>query len=308
MKMHLIPIHRSFGAFLVLLISAILVSTWHHGITSPLAKRQPLTNNTNTSPLGSSSAATAARYLGVHDDQFNLSATHLSDALTKRERTLTFNAARCTGYQLNYKVIQEALAGTRAPAKYYGEEDIKNGWSKEPLFRSIPAGFDEAFKAIGKNVFPNVFPDIGERVPTFQETIGINLVQDIPFLNSAGKKQDVSPTSLTSALTLTTTDALAYPTPQQPPSPLRMLLHPQMARHHLHRLPQPQILAPGPPEKPVRPRQTHPAPEPPIRRPLGRLEIHHPVPGRPPLYRPRHHHQRRHPRRHERYLRPGTHG
>ncbi|CAO1601171.1 hypothetical protein XANCAGTX0491_004835 [Xanthoria calcicola] len=187
--MHLISIHRSFGAFLVLLVSAILVSTWHHGTTSPLAKRQPLAKTTNTSPLGSSSAAVAARVLGVHDDQFNLSATDLSHVLTKRERTLTFNAAWCTGYQLNYKVIQEALAGTRAPAKDYGEDDIKNGWSKEPLFRSIPAGFDEAFKAIGKNVFP----DIGERVPTFQETVGINLVQDIPFLNSAGKKQDPIP-------------------------------------------------------------------------------------------------------------------
>lgn len=230
--MHLIPIHRSFGAFLVLLISAILVSTWHHGNTSPLAKRQPLTKTTDTFSLGSSSAAVAARVLGVHDDHLNLSATHLSHVLTKRERTLTFNAARCTGYQLNYKVIQEALAGTRAPAKDYGEDDIKNGWSKEPLFRSIPAGFDEAFKAIGKNVFPN----IGERVPTFQETIGINLVQDIPFLNSAGKKQDVSPTSLTSAPTLNnlcpspsrpattskpTTNASTSPngTPSSPPTP-----------------------------------------------------------------------------------------
>lgn len=191
-KMHLIPIHRSFGAFLVLLFSAILLSTWNHGTTTHLAKRQPLAENTDPSPLDASSATIAAKLLGVHDDQFNLSDTHLSHVINKRARTLTFNTAVCTGRKLYYQVIQDALDGSRAPGKEYGEDGIKNGWTREPLTRLIPIGFEEAFKAIGKNVFP----DIGERIPTFEETSGVNLIQDKAFINSAGKKQDVSELSL----------------------------------------------------------------------------------------------------------------
>ncbi|KAL8733753.1 MAG: hypothetical protein Q9166_001947 [cf. Caloplaca sp. 2 TL-2023] len=189
--MHLIPVHRSFGAFLVLLVSAILLSTWNHGsATRYLAKRRPLNENTLFPGIPSSATATIATQLfGVHDYQLNLSDTHLSHVINKRARTLTYKNAACAGRKLYYEVIQNAFSGKGTSAKDYGENDIKNGWTRETLFRSIPSGFEEAFKMIGKNIFPN----IGERIPSLEETFGINLVQDQNFVNSAGKKQKAIP-------------------------------------------------------------------------------------------------------------------
>ena len=183
--MHLISTHRSFGAFLVLLVSAILLSTWSYGPITRLARRQDTTEDTL---LKNSTAADPSQSLGVHDYQHNLSITHGSTVLSKRARTLTYDAAVCKGRELYNKVILRAFDGQGTGARDYGENDINNGWTKEPLTRLIPSGMDEAFKSIGKNVFP----DIGERIPTFEETKLINLVQDKDFTNSAGKKQKVS--------------------------------------------------------------------------------------------------------------------
>ena len=184
--MHLISTHRSFGAFLVLLVSAILLSTWSYGPTTRLARRQDTTEDTL---LKNPTAADPSQSLGVHDYQHNLSNTHGSTVLEKRARTLTYDAAVCKGRELYNKVILRAFDGQGTGARDYGENDINNGWTKEPLTRLIPSGMDEAFKSIGKNVFP----DTGERIPTFEETKLINLVQDKDFTNSAGKKQKVSP-------------------------------------------------------------------------------------------------------------------
>ncbi|KAL8884809.1 MAG: hypothetical protein Q9215_007216, partial [Flavoplaca cf. flavocitrina] len=181
-KMHLISTHRSFGAFLVLLVSAILLTTWSHGPAARLAKRQDTTEDTL---LKNTTVADPVQSLGVHDYQHNLSKTHDSPILEKRARTLTYDAAVCKGRELYNKVILRAFNGQGTGARDYGENDINNGWTKEPLTRLIPSGMDEAFKFIGKNVFP----DIGERIPTFEETKLINLVQDKDFTNSAGKKQ-----------------------------------------------------------------------------------------------------------------------
>lgn len=182
--MHLISTHRSFGAFLVLLVSAILLSIWSHGPTTRLAKRQDATED---ALLKDSTAAFPMQSFGIQDYQLNLSKTYDSSVLQKRARTLTYNQAVCKGRNLYNNVILRAFNGQGTGAKEYGENDINNGWTKEPLTRLIPIGLEEAFKSIGKNIFPA----IGERIPTFEETKGMNLVQDKDFTNSAGKKQKV---------------------------------------------------------------------------------------------------------------------
>ncbi|KAL8893936.1 MAG: hypothetical protein Q9192_004781 [Flavoplaca navasiana] len=184
--MHLISTHRSFGAFLVLLVSAILLSTWSHGPTTRLAKRHDANEE---ALLNDPTAAVPIQTLGVHDYQHNLSKIHVSPVLEKRARTLTYDAAVCKGRELYNNLILRAFNGQGTGARDYGENDINNGWTKEPLTRLIPSGMDEAFKFIGKNIFP----DIGERIPTFEETKLINLVQDKDFTNSAGKKQKAIP-------------------------------------------------------------------------------------------------------------------
>ncbi|KAL8670240.1 MAG: hypothetical protein Q9168_005215, partial [Polycauliona sp. 1 TL-2023] len=177
--MQLTSIHRSFGAFLGLLISAILLSTWNHGSTSPLAKRQVLTDDTL---LTNPSTSIADQLFDTHDYTLNSSDTPI---INKRARTLTFDQARCRGEKL-YQIIQNAADGKLPPAKEYGENDINNGWDKQTLFRSIPEGFEAAFKAIGRDIYPAT---IGDRLPTSDETKGINLEQNKDFVNAAGKKQ-----------------------------------------------------------------------------------------------------------------------
>ncbi|KAI4272134.1 MAG: hypothetical protein LQ337_005503, partial [Flavoplaca oasis] len=146
--MHLISTHRSFGAFLVLLISAILLSTWSHGPTTRLAKRQDANEE---ALLKHPTAAVHIQTLDGPDYQLNLSKTHDSPVLEKRARTLTYDAAVCKGRELYNNVVLRAFDGQGTGAKGYGENDINNGWTKEPLTRLIPSGMDEAFKSIGKN-------------------------------------------------------------------------------------------------------------------------------------------------------------
>ncbi|KAL8848238.1 MAG: hypothetical protein Q9221_006756 [Calogaya cf. arnoldii] len=186
--MHLIPIHRSFGAFLLLLVSAILLSSWNHGSTTRhLAKRQPLTKD--VSPVNASSAAggITTQLLDIHDDQINLTDTHLPHHISKR--ALTWYDAVCKGRQLWLGKIHRAFDGVSTGARDYGENDINNGWTKLDIFRPFPDGFVEAFEMIGKDVYP----DLGEREPTFTEFKGINLEQGKRYIDGAGKPRDAIP-------------------------------------------------------------------------------------------------------------------
>ncbi|KAL8772420.1 MAG: hypothetical protein Q9209_002371 [Squamulea sp. 1 TL-2023] len=184
--MHLIPVHRSFAAFLFLLVSAVLLSSWNGEPTIRLAKRQPSTEAALL--LNSSLAAIAARYLEIKEYPLDIQEPRTSHIVNKRARTLTYHEALCKGQELYYKVILGAFEGQGTSSKEYGPDDIKNGWTRETLIRSIPGGFNEAFKRIGKDL-----PNVGGRVPESSETYGINLVQDQPFVNSAGKKQKAIP-------------------------------------------------------------------------------------------------------------------
>ncbi|KAL8789484.1 MAG: hypothetical protein Q9213_001097 [Squamulea squamosa] len=184
--MHITPIHRSFAAFLVLLVTAILLSLWNGEPATHLVKRQPLTETALL--LNTSLAAIAAQFLDVKEPPPNTPDILTSHVVSKRARTLTYHEALCKGQVLYYKVILGAFEGKGTPSKEYGPDDIKNGWTRETLSRAIPSGFDEAFKKIGKDL-----PNVGERVPEISETYGINLVQDQPFINSAGKKQKAIP-------------------------------------------------------------------------------------------------------------------
>lgn len=103
----------------------------------------------------------------------------------KRVGTLDYKVTVCKGQKLN-GLISDVLEGRRTPSHDYGPDDIRNGWSREGLSRGIPDTFDVPFKAIGK-----ILPDVGERLPELSETHVVDLVQDMPFRNSAGKKQKV---------------------------------------------------------------------------------------------------------------------
>ncbi|KAL8970156.1 MAG: hypothetical protein Q9183_001652 [Haloplaca sp. 2 TL-2023] len=184
--MQLIPVLRSFGGFILLLSSAVLLSTWNHGSTLRLAKHQPVTEN----PVFTQSLATAsARTVDIPGYKSNLSEIHESTVLTKRAPTLTYANAVCKGRKLYNELILPAFEGSGNPGTEFGEKDINNGWTREETSRRIPLGFQEALKSIGKNVFPS----IGEQLPNLDEIKHINLVQDKGFKNFKGKKQKAIP-------------------------------------------------------------------------------------------------------------------
>ena len=223
----------------MLLSSAVLLSTWNPGGTLHLAKCQPVTEN----PVFTNSLATvAARTLNIPGYKANRSEIHDSPVLTKRAPTLTYTVAVCKGRKLYNELILPAFEGSSTPGTEFGEKDINNGWTREPMSRRIPLGFEEAFKSIGKNVFPS----IGERLPTLDEIKVINLVQDKDFKTFQGKKQKVRPkppTANTPSHLWNPPFPLGNPRQRQPPRPLRMLLRPSLPRHHFLRHPLPEIHA-----------------------------------------------------------------
>lgn len=186
LKMHPIPIRRSFGALLALIVSALLLSDWKNGYTGRLAKRQLLVENSLI--INSSSATNVSHLFNRHHIPLKHSHLHTSHTTQKRARTLNYHDAVCKGQKLIGQ-IQEVFEGKRAPGREYGPDDIQNGWSRQGLPRGIPDAFDEPFMAIGKTL-----PNIGERIPETSETYVVDLVQDQPFRNSAGKKQKVTRT------------------------------------------------------------------------------------------------------------------
>ena len=191
----------------------------------------------DVSPVNASSAAggITTQLLDIHDDQINLTDTHLPHHISKR--ALTWYDAVCKGRQLWLGKIHRAFDGVSTGARDYGENDINNGWTKLDIFRPFPDGFVEAFEMIGKDVYP----DLGEREPTFTEFKGINLEQGKRYIDGAGKPRDVSqlPYCITHfCLTPQLADqskpiSTGNPTERQPHRALRMLLHPPVARHHL---------------------------------------------------------------------------
>ncbi|KAL8978920.1 MAG: hypothetical protein Q9177_006273 [Variospora cf. flavescens] len=183
--MHPIPIRRSFGALLALIVSALLISDWKNRYTGRLAKRQLLVENSLI--INSSSATNVSHLFNRHHIPLKHSHLHTSHITRKRARTLSYHDAVCKGQKLIGQ-IQEVFEGKRAPGREYGPDDIQNGWSRQGLPRGIPDTFDEPFMAIGKTL-----PNIGERIPETSETYVVDLVQDQPFRNSAGKKQKPIP-------------------------------------------------------------------------------------------------------------------
>lgn len=183
LKMHPISSRRSFGALIALIVSALLLLTWNNESTRRLAKRQPLVENSLL--LNSSSATDVSHLLRRHDIPLKHSRFHTSHIIQKRVGTLDYKVTVCKGQKLN-GLISDVLEGRRTPSRDYGPDDIRNGWSREGLPRGIPDTFDVPFKAIGKTL-----PDVGERLPELSETHVVDLVQDMPFRNSAGKKQKV---------------------------------------------------------------------------------------------------------------------
>lgn len=181
--MYSIPIRRSFGALLALILSALLFSSWNNGSARRLAKRQPLVENSLIP--NSSSATNVSHFHGRHHIPLKHSDLHTSHIIQKRARTLSYHDAVCKGRLLSGQIL-EVHEGKRTPGREFGVSDIQNGWSRQEFPRPIPATFDEPFKAIGRTL-----PNIGERIPETSETHLVDLVQDKPFRNSAGKKQNV---------------------------------------------------------------------------------------------------------------------
>ncbi|KAI4172110.1 MAG: hypothetical protein LQ343_003758 [Gyalolechia ehrenbergii] len=183
--MYSIPIRRSFGALLALILSALLFSSWNNGSARRLAKRQPLVENSLIP--NSSSATNVSHFHGRHHIPLKHSDLHTSHIIQKRARTLSYHDAVCKGRLLSGQIL-EVHEGKRTPGREFGVSDIQNGWSRQEFPRPIPATFDEPFKAIGRTL-----PNIGERIPETSETHLVDLVQDKPFRNSAGKKQNPIP-------------------------------------------------------------------------------------------------------------------
>ncbi|KAL8957495.1 MAG: hypothetical protein Q9193_005250 [Seirophora villosa] len=137
--------------------------------------------------LNSSSATNVSNFLLRHGFPLKHSRLHTPHIIQKRVGNLDYKVTVCKGQKLN-GLISDVLEGRRTPSRDYGPDDIRNGWIREGLPRGLPDTFDVPFKAIGKTI-----PDVGERIPELSETHVVDLVQDTPFRNSAGKRQKPIP-------------------------------------------------------------------------------------------------------------------
>lgn len=184
LRMYSIPIRRSFGVILALILPALLLSLWNNKSAS-IEKRELLTEE---SSILNSSTDTSVSYPAVRHDHRHAHShiyTPKSHAIEKRARTLTFADAVCKGRKL-YGQIQDAFEGKHPSGYEFGQKDIVNGWTREQYPRGLPSTFDDPFKAIGKTI-----PNLGDRIPESGETLMVDLILDQPYRNAAGKQQKV---------------------------------------------------------------------------------------------------------------------
>ncbi len=174
------------GAFLVILVSALLLSSRRGASPRHLFNRQ---TPTETAVPFTSLANNVALPFGRYDNSLNLSfhrviddpdqPVHPTQTINKRARTLTYENAVCRGAKL-YQDILEAFDGHREPGHEFSDDDLENGWSEVDQDRVVDAGWDAAFRTIGRNL------SIGDRGPFEDELDYANLMLHKPFKNAAG--------------------------------------------------------------------------------------------------------------------------
>lgn len=177
---------RRLGAFLVILVSVLLLSSRRGESPKRLFNRQTPTDS--ALPF-TSLAKTVALPFGRYDNSLNFSSHpvvddsdqhwHPTQTINKRARTLTYDNAVCTGAKL-YQEILEAFDGHRQPGHEFSDDDLENGWSEVDQDRVVDAGWDAAFRTIGRNL------SIGDRGPFEDELDYTNLMLHKPFKNAAG--------------------------------------------------------------------------------------------------------------------------
>ncbi|KAL8742621.1 MAG: hypothetical protein Q9184_008224, partial [Pyrenodesmia sp. 2 TL-2023] len=118
-----------------------------------------------------------------HKDQ----PVHPTQTINKRARTLTYDNAVCTGAKL-YQDILEAFDGRKDPGHEFSDDDLEIGWSEVDQERVVDAGWDAAFRTIGRNL------SIGDRGPFEDEIEHTNLMLLQDFKNAAG--ETVTPTDI----------------------------------------------------------------------------------------------------------------
>ncbi|KAI4286986.1 MAG: hypothetical protein L6R35_003755, partial [Caloplaca aegaea] len=182
--MHTFSITRSLGAFLVLLISTLLLSSWRQGSTEDLLERD---SSVVDPPLifNVSSAQHIAHQDGRHDFHVKWSNHHSHHGFYKRVDVgkLDYDQSVCKGGVL-YQKILAAFQGNSAPGREFSPEDIENGWVKDDDNVVLP-DWETPLKAIGKIIA------IGERDPTKDEISLIDLLQRKPFKNANGDQINV---------------------------------------------------------------------------------------------------------------------
>ncbi|KAL9054269.1 MAG: hypothetical protein Q9206_003609 [Seirophora lacunosa] len=176
---------RSLGAFLVLLVSALLLSSWRDGSTKHLVERDPSLVEISPSAFNASSAKNViALPYGRHDFPVKLSNPHSHHAFHKRVDvgTLDYDDTVCKG-RLLYQKILAAFEGTGTPGREFSAQDIDNGWVKD-TDNAMMFDWEIPLMAVGKTLGAGV----GEREPTEAEITLIDLLQRKPFKNANGEQ------------------------------------------------------------------------------------------------------------------------
>lgn len=183
---------RSLGAFLVLLVSALLLSSWRDGSTRHLLEREPSLVEISPSAFNAVNASSAKNVIALpydrHDFPVKLSNPHSHHAFHKRVDvgTLDYDDTVCKG-RLLYRKILAAFEGTGTPGREFSAQDIDNGWVKD-TDNAMMFDWDIPLMAVGKTLGAGV----REREPTEAEITLIDLLQRKPFKNANGEQVNVS--------------------------------------------------------------------------------------------------------------------
>ncbi|KAL8900102.1 MAG: hypothetical protein Q9207_005851 [Kuettlingeria erythrocarpa] len=182
-------VSQRLGAFLVILVtllSTLLLSRRRSESPQRLFNRY---SPTKTALPFTSLANNVVLPFGRYENPLNLSfhrvidhpdqLVHPTQTINKRARTLTYDNAVCRGAKL-YQEILEAFDGHREPGHEFSDDDLENGWSEVDQDRVVDAGWDAAFRTIGRNL------SIGDRGPFEDELEYTNLMLHRPFKNAAG--------------------------------------------------------------------------------------------------------------------------
>ncbi|KAL9605452.1 MAG: hypothetical protein Q9179_001364 [Wetmoreana sp. 5 TL-2023] len=164
---------HTLGAFLVLALSCILLSTYNILSQPQYGSLQGLdSRHTPTQAYLSKDIQNIALPFGEKNYSPNFSTSFVRLLHTKRA-VLTYEEARCNGERL-YNMIKQVYQGTRRSGTSYTQANLDNGWSRITEHQELDPEWD------------GWFDETLDRVPGRNEVVKIAMSQDKPFNNKNG--------------------------------------------------------------------------------------------------------------------------